>query len=276
MNDTRPGYTGELAGLLAQSGAEPTAQEIALWLSKAIWRQQVEMNCLDATSTLLAALSTIGLDARIVPVAVIAEHNPTMYRAVSGDAAVRFLAERDGLVPGQPLPERPADSPDFWVDGGHAVVICEEAGLLLDPTADQFGVEDSPFVHGALDEGDAEADIWSFDTGPAGSPTGRIIYLEVDDQIRIDEVAQSISAISGRELAFVGATVGFDPRVVNQNDFPVYPTSSFLNAIAGELDRGDDRILQELRRQRALGMAALGHDRPVPDSWGVASPPEAF
>lgn len=261
---------------LDRRGTRRSDREIALWLARAVWKQQTDKNCIDASFTLSAALDLLGIGNRVVPVALIADHIPSQFRATSGTAALRHLAQHGALHEGQ-VPEPPADTADFWVDGGHAVVVCEGVDLILDPTVDQFGIERLPFVFAPFSDGHFDGeDFWQYTYGGnQEAPEVTVTYFEVSDIIKVDEVARLLSSVAGRELAFVGVVVDFDPAVIEEGTHALYPSTRFLDSITGQLDEGDFSTLERFRSERAKSLSALGHQDEVPLSWTVAPRPGA-
>lgn len=256
---------------LVRRGSERSDREIALWLARAVWRQQTDMNCIDASYTLSAALDLFGITNRVAPVAVVAGHVASGQQAVCGRAAAQFLDRNGGLPPGRTW-EPPAGAPDFWVDGGHALVICEGLDLILDPTFDQFRIERLPFLYAPFSHGHFDGeDFWQYTFGgDAEQPEAVVTYLEVGDVIELDEGARFLSSVAARELTSVGLAVDFDQAVVDEGTHALYPSARFLDGIMDQLDEGDFSTLERFRDGRARSLSALGHQDEVPVSWTIA------
>lgn len=256
---------------LEQRGSKRSDREIAMWLAQAVWRQQMDMNCLDASYTLSAALDYFGIENRVVPVAVIIDDHMKDRRSISGRGAINFLKSKNVTLGDNQRGTGPADGAHFWVDGGHAVVISESEDLLLDASFDQFEVQGVPNVFTSLEHGVYDdPGIWAYSFGGTKEmPKAQLTYIEVDDIIELQEGARAWMSVAARELAFVGVVVDFDHAVVGPIGPPLYPSSGFLDDITEQLERDDFGALEALRAKRAAHLAAHGHLEPVPISWGL-------
>ena len=246
-------------------------REIAIWLAQAVWRQQIDMNCLDASYTIAAALDEFGIENRVVPVAVIIDDVTKDRRTVLGRGAVDFLQRKNVSIGDIQRVSDSADGAHFWVDGGHAVVISESEDLLLDASFDQFKVDGLPNVFASLEHGTYDdPNTWAYSFGGTKeAPKAQVTYIEVNDVIELQEGARAWMSVAARELAFVGVVVDFDHAVVDPIGPPLYPSCGFLDDITEQLERDDFGALEALRVSRAVHLAAHGHLEPVPNSWGL-------
>ena len=265
---TRGSAASDIHAALLRRDSRRTNQEIARWLAQAVWREQRDMNCLEASYTLSAALELFGIRNRIVPVAMVADNFEAGEQRVCGQAGLDFL-----VAQGAPIDATQTVRKDesFWDDGGHAVVVLEEDDLFLDPTIDQFNLGRS-FIFERLSHATQEdlgATVFTFG-GTAEGPSLRVVYVEVDDDIELEEAVRTWMSAAASELAAVGVIVDFDPVVVEPKDFPLYPLGTFIDSITDELEKDDFTSLERLRARRAAGLATLDHHEQVPVVWGFA------
>lgn len=260
----------EMRHALQMRGSRRTDREIAVWLTKAVWRQQAGATCVEATATLSNALRMFGISNRVVPVAIIADDAVTHRRNIGGTAATRFLIASGELQPGDE-PRRPDGAPAFFVDGAHAVVVCEELDLLLDPTFDQFGVTGVPLLIADLSLAASNGDAtWQYGIGPdVDGRQSAVDYIEVDDVIVLESELPHVLEVAARELAAVAVTVDFGESAL-EIDAPLYLSAERLMAVVDAMDNGDPSPLHAFRERRAIMLATKGYHESVPLVWTIA------
>lgn len=186
------------------------------WLVLAVWRQMADSNCIEASLTLHGALKELGIESVVQAVAVWTEDLPNKTNAFLGRAAyehIRNWAAAEGHV----MAEYPHDSvahagfPDFFVDGGHVVVLLPEFDLLLDATLDQipgFGIK---HLIGST--------VGMTHTEPAmfGKDDCTVAYFLVDDVVDMDPDHRDRIIRSGEDLGRMGHQVDFTDSVFEMN-----------------------------------------------------------
>jgi hypothetical protein len=175
-----------------------------MWLLMAVWRQMSDSNCIEASFTLHGALKELGVESKVQPVAAFTEDRINGRNAFLGRAGYEYyrkkVAEGGHSMPDYvPVPY----APDFFVDGGHVVVLVPELEFLMDATLDQ--IPDFPLqrIIGPADE------LSHHEPATFGTDDAWVGYLLVDDVIDLKPEHRKLIMGSGAELARKGLQVDF-------------------------------------------------------------------
>jgi hypothetical protein len=175
-----------------------------MWLLKAVWRQMSDSNCIEASFTLHGALKELGVRSEVQPVAAFTEDRINERNAFLGRAGYEYY-RKEVAAGGHSMPDYipVPDAPDFFVDGGHVVVLVPDLEFLMDATLDQ--IPGFPLKHII-----GPADKLSHDE-PAmfGTDDAWVAYLLVDDVIDLKPAHRELIMGSGAELARKGLEVDF-------------------------------------------------------------------
>jgi len=239
----------------------------------AVWRQHDDNNCVTATAVLSAALTVLGVDHYVAPVAVLVEDALAGTRGICGRAA--FTLAQSQLQSGNAdevahaesmVYVQPEDADYFWDEGGYAIVVCPTANLLIDATFDVFGTELPYLVADAQGADQHKPSDWSYSTA-----TLVVRYLAVQDQIILDATIDFATRMMGREIAGVGMHVGFDWELLNQIDHALYLGIDRLDETLASFRAGDSRLQDAFRAQRDASLSGLGYpgavEFPDKDPW---------
>lgn len=175
------------------------------WLLVAVWRQMSDNNCIEASFTLHGALKELGVESMVQPVAAFTTDSVNGRSAFLGRAGYEYFRKK-AAEEGHSMPDYTPvpDAPEFFVDGGHVVVLVPELEFLMDATLGQ--IPDFPLqrVIGPADElSHEEAAIFGTDEAWVG-------YLLVDDVIDLKSEHRKLVMGSGADLARKGLQVGFN------------------------------------------------------------------
>lgn len=175
-----------------------------MWLLIAFWRQMSDSNCIEASFTLHGALKELGVESTVQPVAAFTSDSVNDRNVFLGRAGYEYFrkmaAEGGHSMPDYtPIP----DAPEFFVDGGHVVVLVPELEFLMDATLDQ--VPDFPLkrVIGPADE------LSHDEPATFGTDEAWVGYLLVDDVIDLKPAHRKLIMDSGAQLARKGLQVDF-------------------------------------------------------------------
>lgn len=182
-----------------------------MWLLVAVWRQMSDNNCIEASFTLHGALKELGVESTVQPVAAFTSdsvNDRTFFMGRAGYEHFRKKAAEAGhnMPDYTPVP----DAPEFFVDGGHVVVLVPELELLMDATLGQ--VPDFPIqrVIGPADELSYEQ------AARFGTDEAWVGYLLVEDIIDLKSEHRKLIMDSGADLARKGLQLNFSNEAFTQ------------------------------------------------------------
>jgi hypothetical protein len=213
----------------------------ARWVTLAVWRQARDETCVVASSVVSEALAVLGIQNLVVPVAAVITQSDVVEAAIADHT-------RDG------------GAPHCWVEGGHAVVACPSAGLLLDASFDQFGTK-VPYLVSDFDPAAyVHEEGWHHVADAVD-----VRYFSVADAVEVPEPVHTATRMMGRELAAVGGHVGFDERLLARVDRALFTELDLTERLVDDSTKGGARELESFRLERDARLSVLGYPGRVRD-----------
>lgn len=182
------------------------------WLLVAVWRQMTGNSCIEASFTLHGALVELGIKSIVQPVAAFTSDAVNGCNTFLGKAGYDYFRKKVAVA-GHVLPNYVPvpGAPEFFVSGGHVVVLVPELDLLMDATLDQIPNFPIPYVIGPAEElSHEEAKRFGTDQAWVG-------YLLVDDSIQVEAEHRKLIMDSGAVLARKGLQLDFSFDVLTTN-----------------------------------------------------------
>ncbi|MCI4659569.1 hypothetical protein [Cryobacterium zhongshanensis] len=210
-------------------------------MTLAVWRQARDKTCVVASSVVSEALTVLGIQNSVVPVAPFIKQSDVVEAAIADHTYV-------------------GRTPHCWVDGGHAVVACPTAGLLLDASFDQFGTK-VPYLVSDFDPATyVSRDGWHYVTDAVD-----VRYVALADAVEVEEPLHVATRIMGRELAAVGGHVGFDEGLLMRVNHALFTELDLTERIADDSIDAGARTLESFRSARDARLSVLGYPGRVRD-----------